>query len=74
MKKFTLLLAVLAATASLPAFAGPNWLIIHDERRDTRLQDEHCAKMEHLATLHKQAVTEKHKSMLSAREPHSVHS
>jgi hypothetical protein len=74
MKKFTILLAVLAATTSMPAFAGPNWLVIHDERRDTLQQDEHCSKMGHLASLHKQAAMAKHKSMLSSGESHTIHS
>ncbi len=74
MKKVVILLATLASTLSLPAFAGPNWLIIQDERRDTQLQDEHCAKLEHAAPWHKQAAAEKRKSMLSSNKQGAVHS
>ncbi len=67
MKKLVTLFAGIATLASIPAFAGPNWRIIHDERRDALLQAEHCAKAE-------AAALQKHKSMLSSSKSSAVHS
>jgi hypothetical protein len=74
MKQVAVLLATLASALSLPAFAGPNWLIIHDSRKDTLLQDEHCARLDHAAPWHRQAAAEKHKSMLSSNKQGGIHS
>lgn len=73
MKKLSLLIATLVSTASLPAFAGPNWMIIHDERRDTMSHEGHCSAKNW--TSHKaSSAQEKHKSMLSSDESRSAHS
>lgn len=73
MKKFALLMAAVTSAASFPALAGPNWNIIHDERRDTMLQEKHCSARNRMS--HKASSTqEKHKPVLSSDQSRSSHS
>lgn len=85
MNKLSILLAAVIASASLPALAGPNWRIIHDERRDAAFQAADCAPLDHgpraqttqwlnRKLAQRIEMHDSHKAMLSSSKPAATHS